>query len=301
MRWCKLGQVFAPDGGVEWMTSHAACPATEQLDEHRFRIYFSPRDSCNRSAIACLEIDIRDPQKILRLSARPVLQFGRRGAFDDNGVSVGCLVPLPGELRLYYMGWNVNSGTIWRNSIGMCYRAGPTGEFRRWSEMPVLGRNPYDPQSLTYPWVHRDETGWRMWYGSHVALADRREDIRHVLKMAHSMDGISWTANSRIVIDLVGSDFAVTKPCVIRDSDRWRMWFSRCHGSEYRMGYAESADGESWRCHDAEVGIQPSADGWDSRSVEYGYIFDCGSDRYMLYNGRDYGRTGFGLAILEQD
>ncbi len=31
----------------------------------------------------------------------------------------------------------------------------------------------------------------------------------------------------------------------------------------------------------------------------YPFIFDHKGKRYMLYNGNDYGKTGFGLAVLE--
>jgi hypothetical protein len=33
--------------------------------------------------------------------------------------------------------------------------------------------------------------------------------------------------------------------------------------------------------------------------MEYAAVFDCGGRRYMLYNGNGYGRSGFGLALLE--
>jgi len=32
----------------------------------------------------------------------------------------------------------------------------------------------------------------------------------------------------------------------------------------------------------------------------YPYVFDHAGSRYMLYNGNGYGRTGFGIAILER-
>ena len=50
---------------------------------------------------------------------------------------------------------------------------------------------------------------------------------------------------------------------------------------------------------DGSVGIDLSPDGWDSEMIEYPAVFDHKGSRYMLYNGNDYGRTGFGLAILE--
>jgi hypothetical protein len=35
--------------------------------------------------------------------------------------------------------------------------------------------------------------------------------------------------------------------------------------------------------------------------VCYPCVFDAAGGRYMLYNGDGHGRTGFGLAVLEQD
>ena len=93
-------------------------------------------------------------------------------------------------------------------------------------------------------------------------------------------------------------EYAVSRPCVIRDNDVWRMWYS-IRGCKYRVGYAESDDGIVWTRLDHQVGISVSESGWDSDSVEYAYVFDhCGS-RWMLYNGNHFGRTGFGLAVLE--
>jgi len=34
--------------------------------------------------------------------------------------------------------------------------------------------------------------------------------------------------------------------------------------------------------------------------VEYPFVFDHKGGRYMLYNGNGYGRTGFGIAVLDR-
>jgi hypothetical protein len=79
------------------------------------------------------------------------------------------------------------------------------------------------------------------------------------------------------------------------------MWYSIRFGKTYRIGYAESTDGVDWQRKDNQVGIDVSDAGWDSEMIEYPCVFDHAGERYMLYNGNGFGKTGFGLAILEQD
>ena len=69
--------------------------------------------------------------------------------------------------------------------------------------------------------------------------------------------------------------------------------------STYRVRYAESSDGIHWVRKDEEVDLDVSDSGWDSEMICYPYIFDHKGNRYMLYNGNDFGKTGFGLAVLE--
>jgi hypothetical protein len=75
------------------------------------------------------------------------------------------------------------------------------------------------------------------------------------------------------------------------------MWYSY-RGKRYRIGYAESSDGLHWIRKDNETGIHVSRSGWDSKMIEYPFVFDHQGSRYLLYNGNDYGKTGIGLALL---
>jgi hypothetical protein len=85
---------------------------------------------------------------------------------------------------------------------------------------------------------------------------------------------------------------------VVRDPDMYRMWY--CYrGDRYRIGYAESPDGLVWQRKDEQAGIDVSSEGWDSEMLAYPHVFDHEGQRYMLYNGNDYGKTGIGLAVLK--
>ena len=44
--------------------------------------------------------------------------------------------------------------------------------------------------------------------------------------------------------------------------------------------------------------IDVSPAGWDSEMQCYPHVFKCDDNVYMLYNGNEFGRYGFGLAVL---
>jgi hypothetical protein len=100
----------------------------------------------------------------------------------------------------------------------------------------------------------------------------------------------------------VGVAQAFSRPTVVPGARAgYDMWFSYRSGSgeKYRIGYAHSINGKSWRLALQSTGIDVSAHGWDSEMIEYPFVFDHAEQRYMLYNGNGYGESGFGLAILD--
>ena len=54
-------------------------------------------------------------------------------------------------------------------------------------------------------------------------------------------------ARNSVAIDFSGpEEYAICKPCVMKDGDIYRMWFC-ARGNAYRIYYAESSDGVAWR------------------------------------------------------
>ncbi|HYH09787.1 MAG TPA: hypothetical protein VEK11_22250 [Thermoanaerobaculia bacterium] len=293
MTWQKLGLVFRPDNLYPWMRTHAANCVAMRLEGSRYRVFFSTRDERNRASIAFVEFDLDEPRRILRIADRPVLSPGEAGLFDDSGVSLACILRVGERWFLYYTGWNLGVTVPWRNSIGLAIS--DDGEnFTRHSLAPVLDRNHVDPYSLSYPFVMQDGDGFSMWYGSNLRWGAEQRDMDHVIKYARSRDALHWEPTGEICIGIDSPDeYAFSRPCVVKDGDAYRMWYS-FRGAAYRIGYAESRDGRVWVRKDP--GISVSAEGWDSETVEYPWVFDHDGTRFMLYNGNSYGRTGFGLA-----
>jgi hypothetical protein len=297
-RWKKLGLVYQPGGDRPWRLSHAATPVAEVLRGSMIRVYFTSRDANNRSHISCLELDLRRPAIVRGLRDEPLVEPGPAGAFDADGSAMGCLVRDGSRRLLYYLGWQLQSDVPWRNSIGLCIA---TDDSMTFTKRPgqLLGFSAIDPHSISYPWVLRDGDRWRMWYGSNLGWGKTEETMRHVIKYAESPDGLNWERDGRIAIPLddASGEFAVARPCVLRDDDGYHMWYSR-RTPAYRIGYAHSPDGLVWTRRDSDAGPVPTPGDWDGQSVEYGCVFDADGDRWMLYNGDAYGRAGFGLAML---
>ena len=300
MKWKKLGRVFATDNNHPWMLSHAANPVAEHLHDDVFRLYFSCRDAESRSHISFADIDLKPPFKVLYIAEDPLLAPGGVGTFDDSGVSLSCIRPINGTKYLYYLGWNLGVTVPWRNSIGLAVYDAETNKFNRFSKAPLLDRSDVDPFSISYPFVLEDGEVFRMWYGSNLRWGKDQKDMAHLIKYAESDDAIHWTRNGIIALQFKNElEYAMSRPCVIKEAGLYKMWYS-FRGESYRIGYAESANGITWTRKDEDVGIDVSESGWDSQMVEYPFVFDHKGERYMLYNGNEYGKTGIGLAILDR-
>jgi hypothetical protein len=305
MRWIKKGLIFNAQGNVDWMVSHAMIPFAENVKRDCYKIYFAPRDQYNRSNGAYIEIDIKNPMKILDVSETPVLRPGELGTFDDSGALPSWIVNDENKKYLYYIGYNIGVTVPFRNFVGLAISQDEGKTFQKVSKAPLLERNNIDPYLTVTPCVLIEDGLWRMWYTSATRWEAReKEKPKHYyhIKYAESFDGIHWDRKGIVCIDYQSQEeYAIARPCVIREKDGlYRMWY--CYrGQSYRIGYAESRDGIRWERKDGEAGIDVSKSGWDSEMIEYPFVFDHDGERYMLYNGNGYGKTGMGLAVLSRE
>ncbi|MGQ0732048.1 MAG: hypothetical protein ACT4QD_00155 [Acidobacteriota bacterium] len=299
MAWRKLGLVWA-SGDRPWRRSHASLPVPLHLDGDTYRVFFAARDDQNRSSIGALTIEVGATVHVVSVEEDPVLAPGPLGHFDDHGVYPASLVREGERVRLYYIGWNPGvRRPLFYSSVGLALGEAGRGAMVRASTAPIMARSEWDPCLVTSPCVLCEEDRWRMWYVSGFQWTRTSEGLHsyYHVKYAESADGVEWKREGRVCIDLNGSERNIARPCVVRDADRYRMWYSYDAGSGYRIGYAESADGLAWTRLDDQAGIAPSESGWDSDAQAYPWVFTHGGVRYMLYNGNGFGRTGFGAAI----
>ncbi|MDB4593255.1 hypothetical protein OAH85_07025 [Paracoccaceae bacterium] len=299
MLWEKAGIIFRPDTELWWSKSHAMIPTPYQLNESLYRVYYSGRNDMNQSHIGWFELEMDNPQKILAVSKEPVLEPGRLGCFDDNGVTPSCAIKLNnGKMALYYIGWNPGS-TVRMHLFGGLALSDNNGlSFYRHSEAPILERNPTDPFLNTAPWVVKTEGGYRMYYVSGSEWL-HKDLPRYNIKTAFSVDGTNWDRKGEVAVDFKDqSENALARPFVLKEDHIWKMWFSY-KSNNYRIGYAESIDGISWNRIDGNMGLRETPKGFDSQMVEYSSIVRYQEHYFMFYNGNNYGQDGIGLAKMK--
>jgi predicted GH43/DUF377 family glycosyl hydrolase len=305
--WKKIGCLFQVTSNGDWSITHSAVPTVEPLGSGNFRVYYGTRNSAQQASIGFFEIDIRSPKRIKRVSEKPVLSPGELGTFDDSGVLPSWFLESGGRRYLYYIGWNLGTTVPFRNFTGLAVSDSPSEPFRRISRAPIADRDDADPFFYTNPCVLKEDGLWRIWYLSAVKWVIENGKPKHFyhIKYDESADGIHWNRKPTVAIDFVHEgEHAISRPCVIKEGQTYGMYYSyrsTPRAETYRIGFATSPDGKTWVRKDNEVGLDISGSGWDSRMIEYPYVFDHEGARYMLYNGDDFGRSGIGLAVLEQD
>ncbi len=301
--WKKLGQIYEPKENNRHpkLISHAANPLPVHLEENLYRVFFCGRDKKNRSSVGAVDIDLIK-LKVIKEHQLPFFEHGPNGSFFADGVSIGNCYKANGIHYMLFMGWQNHENGHWRGNIGRLILSSEyTLVLDSWD--PLMGCDETDPISLSYPWVQATPSGgFNMWYGSTITWDAGNGEMLHVIHHAYSEDGQQWHRSGLAVPFELGRAQAFSRPTVVHNKrGNLEMWFSYRSGSgkKYRIGYAKSENGVNWKLDLDNAGIDVSNTGWDSEMIEYPFVFDHDGARYMLYNGNGYGKTGFGLAVLD--
>ncbi len=303
MEWEKHGVIWKPEGNIPWMKSHATCPTPLFMPNGNLRIYLQTRDAHNVGRILYVDVDGHDFKKVISISKKPVLDIGSPGCFDDNGVFPTSVVRIDEKtIYLYYVGFELCHHVRYRLFTGLAISTDGGESFTRYSNTPILDRIDGERYFRCGPFVRRKNDIFQMWYvsGDNWQVINGKSMPIYNLKYIESKDGIYWPGNGRTVLELNDNEeHGFGRPFIIDKHDSQDMYYSirKIDPCEYRLGFATSNDGLSWQRKDEELNLTTSTDGWDCISVEYSTrITDLNGQDWLLYNGNNFGETGFGLA-----
>ena len=289
-KWQKLGLIYQASRLHDKLITHASNPLAMHLQQDQFRIFYSGRDSINRSSVSYIDYDL-DKNEILCIYDKPIVT-PEDNTFYSHGITIGNYWNKDGQTYLGFMGWQQKEGQHWRGDIG-CFSL-DTKEINL-----LMGTSEEDRVSLSYPNVFYEDGLYKMWYGSTVDWQSRNGEMIHVNKYATSKNLKDWNHYGLAVPFELGVAQAFSKPSIIKHDGTYHMWMSYRGGNgiPYRVGYSQSKDGITWNFKQSNLDV--SDDGWDSEMVCYPYVFKHNDSIYMLYNGNRYGLSGFGIARAE--
>ncbi len=317
MRWTKLGKIFDPTEHAlpNNCLEFAQSPQTLVMD-CRVRIYFSTRvrDSVGKylSHVAFVDFN-KNMQDIIDISNQTVIELGELGCFDEHGIFPVNVLRDKGRVLAYTTGWNRKVSVSADASIGLAISHDEGLTFQKYGKGPVLSTSLHEPFLIGDAFVMSFCGVYHMWYifGTKWKMFVETDPPDRVYKIAHatSEDGINWQRDGRqIISDRLNADECQALPTVFQRDGVYHMYF--CYrqaqgfrsqsGNAYRIGYAYSTDLANWVRDDSKAGITVSENGWDSQMQCYPHTFELDGKIYMLYNGNEFGRLGFGLAVLDE-
>lgn len=302
--WKKQGLLFHLHD-TPGRSNHTQVPTPYIFDDF-IRIYYACRNN-GKSFPAYVDID-RKTFAVIKEHALPVMEIGKPGEFDSDGIMPGSVIQHKDELWMYYTGWNSRSeGARYQNEIGIAVSTDGGDTFKKKFPGPIIGRAPTEPGLAVTPFVMKQGGLFKMWYISGVGWnrIDGKYEPVYVIKYAESADGIKWERFPLQCIESHNAMEAFSHPTVIKAGNTFHLWY--CHrGSKdyrdgagaYRIGYGQSKDGITFTRHDSLSGIELGTDGeWDAKQLCYPYVLQLDGQVIMFYNGNSFGQTGIGWAI----
>lgn len=319
LKWKKLGKIFDP-------TQHklpnnclqfAQSPQALVFDNF-VRIYFSTRsvDKSNGkylSHIAFVDMH-KNLQDIIRVSDKTIIPLGGLGCFDEHGIFPMSIVRYGDLVYGYTCGWNRRVSVSVDTAIGLAISRDDGLTFQRIGNGPVLSASPHEPCLVGDGFVKVIGGVFHMWYifglGWKQFSADEPPDRTYKIGHAISTDGVSWVKDEakQIIIDRIGIDESQALPTVIEFDGRFHMFFCFRQSYDfrknvsrgYRIGHAYSDDLKNWTRDDENPLLKGTPGDWDSDMLCYPNVFESDGKVCLLYNGNEFGRYGFGLAVLEK-
>lgn len=318
MKWKKIGKIFDPTTHPAFseFAGYAQSPQALVLQD-RVRIYFSIRkvDTNGKFLSHISYVDFnKHLTSIIDTAHQPVIALGQLGTFDEHGIFPISPLQHQDKILAYTCGWSRRVSVSVETSTGLAISTDQGKTFTKVGDGPIMSNSLHEPFLVGDSFVRVYKNEFHMWYihGTHWMQFEGEAAPDRVYKIAHatSADGLHWVREGKkIISDTLDENECQALPTVLKFDNMYHMIFCYRHatgfrnvkGRGYRLGYATSEDLKVWTRKDEVIGIAGTPDSWDSDMMCYPNLFACEDNVYLLYNGNEFGKHGFGLAVLEKN
>ena len=316
MKWVKLGRVFDPNdyeiNGVK--LEFAQSPQVLTFD-HFIRVYFSTRvkDNLGKYLSHIAYVDFTpDFSEVIKVSQHEILPLGNLGCYDEHGIFPLNIFKDDKKVYGFIGGWNRRVSVMIDGAIGLAESFDSGETFERIGDGPIVGPNINEPFLVADPFVHKNNDTYHMWYifGERWVYCEKFNQQERIYKIGHasSRNLIDWNRNGQFIIpEILQNEECQALPTVVKINNQFHMYFCYRYSTDfrnkergYRLGHAYSTNLIDWIRDDEMLNFNKSENisDWDSEMICYPHAFEHTGKTYMLYNGNEFGKHGFGLAEL---
>lgn len=320
MKWFKFGLIFNPENHIDKFGKilFAQSPQTLVFDDF-VRIYFSSRTLDDKgkflSKVYFIDYDLNE-HRVINFSANDVIELGSLGSFDEHGIFPINLLRDNDEIFAFTCGWSRRVSVSVETSIGLAKSFDEGRTFQKVGKGPILSSSVSEPMLVGDGFVLKEaESKYHMWYifGKKWIQSTLNEPPARVYKIGYAIseDIINWKKfdGIQIIEDKLNENECQALPSVIEFNGKYHMVFCYRYATDfrknknrgYKLGYAHSIDLKNWTRNDKALGIDQDCDSWELQMMCYPHFFKFRDQVFILYNGNDFGKNGFGLAKLIQE
>ncbi len=303
MKLIKSDIIYGAKGEFgEWMDNSAMKPIPLMVgDVLRIYVTFRTKEGAGRPGYVDLNPD--NLSEVLDVSKSPLLEFGDKGYFDDNGVVPCTVFEDSGKYYMYYTGFNLGVKVRMTYFSGLGISDDGT-TFRKFSTVPVMERTETGSLFRSVQCVVKENNCWKVYYvaGTKFLQGKKKTLAEYELYCLETNDLTKLNFDGQIVLPCVDNEYRIGAPQVVKENGIYKMYY--CTGTEdvvYDLKYAESLDGFNWTRKDNILGFQRTPGGWDSEMAAYPSVITIKGRKYMFYNGNNFGHDGFGYAELIEE
>ncbi len=306
MKCKRMGKVYRREPTEGWWHTHTMAPSAVSTGDGRIRVFLGCWDSTGISRIGYVDVLEDNPLRVVEVADEPVLDIGRDGTFDENGVFPGHANRIGKTTYLFYTGFQLGHKIRHYNFGGLAIAKNGDRQFQRMSQAPILDRSDEGLFVRAGQSIQLGKKAFRSCYsaGSDWALVDGKPRPVYDVFYQESEDGFRYQPEGRrIVSHDPETEYALGRPQLIDINGQSFVFYTRrLRNGRYSMGCALSTDGKFWSRADDMVNMHHEAGDFDSEEMYFpSVVYAPKADRYYLfYSGNGFGREGFGVAELKE-
>jgi predicted GH43/DUF377 family glycosyl hydrolase len=249
-------------------------------------------------------------QRWQRDSDAPALSLGEPGKFDDQHMFAPHVIRQGNEYWMYYVGsQRCVDAKVYKGiakdpehpeksdqrlfKLGLA-KSTDGVRFTRFSTDPIFSFGD-DIHSIVTPAilknpdgsVHREQGKMRMYF---AAVDFPGGTYKHDLYESTSENGVEWGKPTLVIENAYA-------PCVIKEGEKYRLWYTWINKHPWHTSYAESSDGSHWKLREEPCIVMDQP--WEVKDQVYPMVIKV-RDVYLMIYGcywQDDKHTALGFAV----